>query len=306
MQDISALDVRLRRAVVLIVYKNFDESLDKQKDIDYEVKRVLKKMKYNAALRIDYFWRQLAVAIDAEGKYTFINADASKMRKLKFIYVTGENLYERDKMHLIYYLVEKVNLEKKKWYIRGKLYEEIEIMKKKSPFVRVSKSDFTEIIERAKTIAEDKKGNETIEQKKRREHLIKHLVDNFDVNQQTWYFKASLMEEIEHIKGGGEEIVLKPSEMERIILLAKKEAMDKITQEKETEEIDEDKNNFEKIGRRIPDETIRILNEDYGVPFNRFKVLLGIPSTTAFNRLKDYQALIKTKQINSKHEKGEV
>ncbi len=152
-QNKMAIDNRLREALGFIVFKTYDKNLDKEK-VNFEIKRVLKKITYQTIVCCRYFYRQLAVVVDCEDKYTLIFSEKAVI-PVKYEKVFGENLYKKQFNRLIDFLLNNVNLNKKSWYIKGRLLLELNEMRKSERFVRIDKADFDDIIIIAKTLKED-------------------------------------------------------------------------------------------------------------------------------------------------------
>jgi len=230
-QDLGAIDLRLRTSLGFTTYKTYDRGLDKIK-LEPEIIRTLKKMKYQSVVCCNYFYRKLAVIIDCEDKYTLTYADAHDMPYVPFKYITGKDIFESQKIHLINHLVDNVNSNQKKWYFKAELIEEINRIEKSGEDIRIQTSDYEEIILMARKqiikVLQERKNLERKLRKKYRlrqkRHLINRIIRNVDFNEKNWYFKAFIIEEIERMKKRGKERYISSSHYDNIILLARKKA----------------------------------------------------------------------------------
>jgi len=150
-QEFKTLDIRIRNALAFKVYKTYDRSV-KQLKLDPKIEKLLLKM-YDKCVRVcDYFFRSLGVAVDVMKKYTLFMANVKELPVVRFSYIYGTGLFEKQRDLLVDKLVNKIDLSMKKDHIKSILYELRDDLKQTEKKLRISKSDFEEIIIRAKGI----------------------------------------------------------------------------------------------------------------------------------------------------------
>lgn len=152
-QDYMGLDKRIRDALGFTVFKTYDKAIKKEKLIpDEKLQKLLKKLKYKSSVACDWKYRKFAVGVDAEEKYTLFYCDPDQYPYIPFTNVIGEDIFEKQRDFLVKYLVNNIDLEAPREVIQGKLYFEIDKIKKSDERCRISNEHFSEIIKRAKTI----------------------------------------------------------------------------------------------------------------------------------------------------------
>ena len=153
-QDHRAIDKRLRESAMFNVFKTYDPACDELIP-DPEIISLLKQLKDKSVRICDYNFRKLAVAIDTMEKYTLFYADRDKLPKIPFDTVSGDSIYKQHRDYLITYLIDNFDLfEMSKDSIKAELFFEIDKMEESGMRSRITKSDFTELITRAKRLQE--------------------------------------------------------------------------------------------------------------------------------------------------------
>ena len=219
-QDFMAIDKRLRQALAFSVFKAYDKICDKMIP-DREIIKILKKIKDKSVRVCDYFYRQLAVGVDCLENYTLFYVDRKKLPNIKFQYVTGEDIFERQRNLLIDYLIDNFTLqEHSKDALKAELHFEVDRMRKLGGHCRITKTDFSEIIIRAKRLQEislepmikkqkeeqlkhrEELENQRITIKKKQENkLMNYLVNQLDLNSLTTNdIKAEILFYIDRVK----------------------------------------------------------------------------------------------------------
>ena len=173
-QEFMAIDKRLRQALAFSVFKAYDKICEKMIP-DKEIIKLLKKIKDKSVRVCDYFYRQLAVGVDCLENYTLFYVDRKKLPNIKFQYVTGIDIFERQRNLLIDYLIDNFILqEHSKDALKAELHFEVDRIKS-DEHCRITKADFTEIIIRAKRLQEIRLEPEL--KKKQEEQLKKKNLD---------------------------------------------------------------------------------------------------------------------------------
>ncbi len=292
-QDFMAIDRRIRKALAFTVFKAYDESCEKLIE-DNSIIKTLKRIKDKTVRVCDYFYRQLAVAVDAEENYTLFFADRSTLDKIDFKYVTGEDIFEQQQNYFIEYLVENFDLQDvNKDQLKAELHFEIDRLKKENINTRINKSDFSEIIIRATRLQEIKREVETqksiqelakIKEKERYlfylqfHRLINHFVKNLNIKDLTKSdLEAELLFEIDRItqktrcfikKRHFREIIIRATRLQKLIYKKLKKADD-------IEEFQTD---------RTDGLSILILHDTLGKSFREIADIKGISNSTAHDR----------------------
>lgn len=313
-QDHKAIDKRIRKGLAFTVFKAYDEVCDDLID-DPTVIQVLKKIKDKTVRVGDYFYRQLAVAVDWEGRYTLFYADRSVLPKLEFEYVTGDDIFIKQRDYLVQFLIDNFNLqEASKDDLKAELHYETDRMKRKSNHCRIYKSDFSEIIIRAKRkqkLQMEQERRESLElihkmQEKQRKleekmhynqyhHLINILVRDYDLDDLNRdYLRAVLLYETEKIDKASRCLIGK-KEFREIIIKAKfirKNILKRLKKSKKKQQTSDDKMKNKVVGGWDKYKIV-FLHDTLGLSFDDIEVQHGIPHSTAHRQYKKAKKMIK-------------
>lgn len=295
-QEFMAIDKRLRQALAFSVFKAYDTICDKMIP-DQEIIKTLKKIKDKSVRVGDYFYRQLAVAVDCLDNYTLFYVDRKKLPHITFQYVTGVDIFERQRNLLIDYLIDNFTLqEHSKDALKAELHFEVDRMKSEEN-CRITKSDFSEIIIRAKRLQEiqleptvkkqqeeqskhrEELENQIIIKKTRQENkLMYYLVNQLDLKSLTTNdIRAEILFYIDRViksenvcyinKYGFPEIIMRALRIQKI-----KSEQKKIRNEKE------------KGSDGRTDISLLILHDIFGKSFREIAELMRTPKSTIHDR----------------------
>ncbi len=219
---------------------------------------------------------------DKRGKYeTKIYRDATKFIQKTKLYNTNEVVDDPTESDIINEIarisknerdVEKnLMLYSGNRAIRKQLFKEI---LEKCDFNRVEREENEK---KAKLQVEKKKADH----RKQKNRLIRFLIRNIDLNCSKDALYGSLFFKRDTFK---KKNLITEEEFNEIIMRSRAIFVKFNAQlEKKNEIVNEN------LGRRIDGNVLNELNKKYKIPYNAFKHLFGIPSTTAYNMVKDYK-----------------
>ena len=185
-QEYYSIDIGLREAAPLVVFKSHDRVLDTKEYnfVDPKIKKALRKIYFESSLTCDYFYRKLAVGIDAEQKYTWFYADPDVLPYVSYKDISGEDLFERQKDELVQYLVDNFDYNAKSWYLKGKLKQELRKQKREGVILRIYDSDLIDIVDLARTEMKDAHDKEEEESSKTQDTAQKNQSDGWTIKLQ--------------------------------------------------------------------------------------------------------------------------
>lgn len=242
-QNYSAIDLRLRSDMMFTIFKTYDESGCRYYNLNNsEVEPILKDWKIRSNRLTDYEARKNAFIIDINMEGCIIKFDANdpKYKDLPFEFkiIRGVDRYKEQRDKLVEWLCINLPLyDCSDAKLKGELFYKLDEISTKRENVYITKSNFMEIIYRARHRFEEI-SHKKVEEKRREQInlLIEFLYKTFDINTyQDAELKGEIFYKIDEWIDKKEHIFIKPKDLSEIIFKAKKKNRDihNIEQQKE-------------------------------------------------------------------------
>ena len=252
-QEYGAIDLRLRKDAMFTIFKTHDEAGLKYYQLyEPELDAVLIDLEVRSNRLTEYEARKWAFVIDKrkEGCFIYfdatdyINPDSPDHKKLPFTYTVmrGVDRYREQRDRLVQELVNNYpifRLSDKD--IKSELYTKLDTLEDAIEICRISPSNFTEIVLRARKLYKQQHKPEIDAlRKEQKETLVEFLYNEFAMEiYQDAELKGELFYRVDELKKeyGEENVFIKRRDFLEIIYRAKKKYLDHSTEAKEKEEL---------------------------------------------------------------------